>query len=82
MDAVMQGATAEAERQHKPKPEIDPLRRVFVPKETRTSKGTLVFRTMDGDVYARLGDGSIRRATPKVNGKKARRDRQRARRIQ
>lgn len=59
---------------------IDPLRRIWVPRETKTSKGTIVFRTLDGDVYARLADGSIRRAIPKVNGKEARRARQRVRR--
>jgi len=53
--------------------EIDPLKRWFVPIEKRTSKGTMVFRTLDGDVYARLTDGSIRRANPKVRGKSARR---------
>lgn len=62
-------------------PKIDPLRRVFVPRETRTSNGTMVFRTTDGDVYARLEDGSIRRAAPKVNGKQARRNRRRAKGI-
>lgn len=67
---------------HKPEsPEIDPLRRVFVPRETRTANGTLVFRTIsDGMVYARLKDGSIRRAIPKLRGKAARRADKRARR--
>lgn len=58
---------------------IDPLRRVFVPRETKTAKGTIVFRTHDDDVYLRLDDGSIRRAHPKVNGKLARRLRARVR---
>lgn len=58
---------------------IDPLKRVFVPIEKRTSKGTLVFRTLDGDIYARLDDGSIRRARKKVNGKVARKQRAKAR---
>lgn len=53
--------------------EIDPLRRVFVPIEKRTSQGTWVFRTQDNEMYARLTDGSIRRATPKLRGKTARR---------
>lgn len=51
---------------------IDPLRRVFVPRETRTPKGTLVFRTMDDCLYARTDDGAIRRAYPKARGKSAR----------
>jgi hypothetical protein len=50
---------------------IDPLRRVFIPIERRTSNGTTVFKTQDKMVYARLEDGSIRRAIPKVNGKHA-----------
>lgn len=60
-------------------PIIDPLRRVFVPKEAKTSKGTVVFRTLDFQVYARLPDGSIRRSKPKVNGKAARKARARSR---
>ncbi len=51
-----------------PKP-LDPLRRVFIPIERRTANGTLVFKTTDGELYARLSDGSIRRAHPKVKGK-------------
>ena len=62
------------------KREIDLLRRVFVPIEKRTPNGTIVFRTTDKQVYCRLDDGSIRRATPKVNGKQARRLRAKARR--
>lgn len=58
----------------------DPLRRVFIPVEKRTTQGTLVFRTLDKQMYARLDNGSIRRATPKVNGKEARKARARARR--
>lgn len=54
-------------------PSIDPLRRVFVPIEKRTLNGTLVFKTHDKTIYARLDNGSIRRAVPKVNGKVARR---------
>jgi hypothetical protein len=60
------------------KPSLDLLRRVFVPIERRTVKGTLVFKTQDGDMYARLADGSIRRTHPKVNGKDARRARRKA----
>jgi hypothetical protein len=58
-----------------PKPSIDPLRRVFVPIERKTPAGTWVFRTLDREMYARAGDGSIRRVTPKVNGKVARKRR-------
>lgn len=47
------------------------LRRVFRPREAKTSRGTTVFRTSDNVVYARMADGSIRRSTPKVNGKQA-----------
>ncbi len=54
---------------------IDPLRRVFVPREAKTPNGTTVFRTRDEDLYLRLDDGSIRRANPKVNGKQARKAR-------
>lgn len=58
---------------------LDPLKRVFVPIERVTAKGTRVFKTTDGDIYARLSDGSIRRAHPKVNGKIARRARRMSR---
>ena len=51
---------------------IDPLRRILIPIERRTSNGTLVFRTTDNEMYVRLENGSIRRVTPKVNGKVAR----------
>lgn len=61
-----------------PKPPIDPLRRVFVPIERRTPNGTLVFKTHDNQLYARMHDGSIRRATPKLNGKDARKARRKA----
>ncbi len=53
------------------KPPIDLLRRVFVPVEKRTAKGT-VFRTIDKTLYTRMKDGSIRRVHPKTNGKAAR----------
>lgn len=58
---------------------IDPLRRVFVPREHKTSLGTIVFRTLDREVYCRLEDGSIRRTKPKVNGKHAKKARARLR---
>jgi hypothetical protein len=57
------------------KPTTDLLRRVFIPIERRTVKGTFVFKTMDGELYVRLDDGSIRRARPKINGKQARKAR-------
>lgn len=57
----------------KSQPAIDPLRRVFIPIERQAQNGTFVFRTTDNMTYARLGDGSIRRAQPKVRGKSARR---------
>lgn len=52
---------------------LDPLRRVFVPIERKMASGQTVFRTTDQMVYARLDDGSIRRAIPKQRGKSARR---------
>lgn len=68
---------------HKPeKPPLDPLRRVFVPVERRTPNGTTVFKTHDNRVYARLEDGSIRRAVRKARGKAARRrDKETRRRV-
>lgn len=62
------------------KPVLDLLRRVFVPREFRIAEGGSVFRTIDGQTYRRLADGSIRRATPKVSGKAAKRARRAARR--
>jgi len=57
-------------------PAIDPLRCVFVPIERNGS-----FRTMDGERYRRNPQTSvIRRATPKVRGKAARKADKRARR--
>ena len=52
---------------------LDPLRRVWIPVEKRTTAGTLVFKTSDNTLYARLESGAIRRAHPKVKGKAARR---------
>ena len=60
-------------------PPIDPLRRVWIPVEKRTSAGTLVFRTSDKTLYFRAPDGSIRHSVPKVNGKESRRARGRLR---
>jgi hypothetical protein len=58
-----------------PESPLDPLRRVLVPIEKRTANGTIVFRTTDKEVYFRHTDGSIRRASLKVNGKEARKAR-------
>jgi len=60
--------------------QIDLLRRIFIPIERRTAEGTLVFKTSDKEMYARLDDGSIRRTTPKQRGKAARRADKAARR--
>lgn len=55
------------------KPTIDPARRVLIPIERMTAKGTVVFRTTDNRVYARVEPGApIHRAIPKTRGKKAR----------
>lgn len=54
-------------------------RQFEVPNERRTDAGTLVFRTHDRQVYARLDSGEIRRSSPKVNGKMARKARALAR---
>ena len=54
---------------------IDPLRRVFIPVEKRNLDGTYSFKTHDKQSYVRLEDGSIRRVSPKVNGKVARKSR-------
>lgn len=62
------------------KPAIDLLRRVFIPIERRTPNGTIVFKTTDHQMYARLDDGSIRRADRKVRGKAARAAEKKARR--
>lgn len=57
---------------------IDWAPRLFeIPNEARTPKGTNVFRTRDQQIYARLDNGVIRRATPKINGKDAKRARRR-----
>lgn len=60
-------------------PAIDPLRRIIVPIEKRMTDGNLTFQTSDRDRYIRTPDGVIRRAAPKVNGKRARKARQLAR---
>lgn len=59
---------------------IDPLQRVFVPIEKRMTNGNLTFQTTDHQRYIRSSDGSIRRSTPKVNGKDAKKARQKCRR--
>lgn len=45
-------------------------RRVFVPREKRDVDGNWVFRTSDGDRYVRDARGTVRRLTPKVNGRR------------
>ena len=67
----------------KQKPEIDPLRRVFVPRERMTSNGTIVFKTTDNLMYARQEEGApMYRVDRKVRGKKARAlDKQRRREL-
>lgn len=64
------------------KPAMDLLRRVFIPQEIRVAEGGTVFRTLDGEIYRRGTSGAIRRAKPKVNGKAAKRARQKARRAE
>lgn len=59
---------------------IDPLHRVLVPIEGKTSLGVWTFKTVDGDAYYRESSGAIRRKNPKVNGKQARRARAAVRR--
>lgn len=61
---------------------LNPLRRVFVPREIRVAEGGTIFRTLDGETYRRGTDGSIRRATPKVSGRAAKRARAKARRME
>jgi hypothetical protein len=54
-------------------PSLDPLRRVLVPVEKLTSRGTVVFRTTDNTMYARTEPGApMHRVDRKVRGKKAR----------
>ena len=60
--------------------EVNPLRRWHIPRESKTSQGTIVFRTLDDTMYVRLENSSIRRVHPKVNGKVARKLRASARR--
>ena len=55
---------------------MDPLRRVFVPREDPMGR----FRTHDGEAYRRDSAGTIRRASPKVRGKAARKAAKSARR--
>jgi hypothetical protein len=59
---------------------LDLLRRVFIPRELPVAEGGSVFRTIDGQTYRRMADGSIRRHPPKVNCKAAKRARLKARR--
>lgn len=55
--------------------QLDPLRRVFVPRERKQEDGTAIFRTLDKQSYIRGVDGVIRRETPKINGKQAKKAR-------
>jgi hypothetical protein len=64
------------------RPTINPLRRVFVPREFPIAEGGTVLRTTDGQTYRRGTDGAIRRAMPKVSGKVAKRARVKARRAE
>lgn len=60
--------------------QIDPLHRIWVPREKRDADGHWVFQTSDGERYRRdAGTGVIRNAAPKVNGKLARKIRARLR---
>lgn len=60
-----------------PSRRLDPLRRVFIPREVQG-----VFRTHDHEIYRRdRQTGSIRKVTPKVKGKAARRAERKARRL-
>lgn len=62
---------------HNHKPEIDPLRRVFVPKVGENG----LLRTVDGRGYRQGPDGTRRRlGGPKPNGKAERKRRAKARR--
>ncbi len=78
MDEHLNDDSSQSASQERP---IDPLRREYVPIEKKTSKGTIVFRTQDKEMYVRLADDSIRRVTPKVNGKVAKRLRSKQRKI-
>lgn len=66
MDDQLKDGNADQERP------IDPLRRVFIPKEHQRLDGIISFQTLDHTQYQRYTDGSIRRIHPKVNGKVAR----------
>lgn len=61
---------------------IKPLRRVFIPREIPIAEGGTMLRTTDGQTYRRGTDGAIRRATPKVSGRAAKRARVKARRAE
>lgn len=54
---------------------LDPLRRVFVPIEKRMLDGRMIFQTTDRCQYLRDDRGVIVRRYPKVNGKKAKKNR-------
>lgn len=58
---------------------LDPLRRVFVPIEKRMTNGNMTFQTSDKERYYRTSDGVILRVAPKINGKKAKKERRKLR---
>jgi hypothetical protein len=59
-------------------PPLDPSQRIWIPIEKRNVVGDWVFQTHDKDQYVRdQHTGVIRRKHPKVNGKLAKRARQR-----
>ncbi len=63
------------------RPSIDPLRRVFLPREGRMSNGDTMLRTVSNDVYIRDAEtGVVRSAQRKMNGKQSKRLRARVRR--
>lgn len=77
LNQTMTAEETEKAKAEKAKP-IDPLRRVFVPRESEIGDGIFAFKTSDKQRYFRRQDGSIRRETPKMNGKEARRARRKA----
>jgi hypothetical protein len=58
---------------------LDPLRRVFVPIEKRMLNGQMTFRTTDQTQYFCDDKGVIKRRFAKVNGKRAKKSRQKQR---
>ncbi len=58
---------------------LDPLRRVFVPIEKKMLNDNWTFKTLDKERYYRTSAGVILRVAPKINGKRAKKDRQKRR---